>query len=307
MQTGGKTTGTGTGTGTGSGKTVLIAILVPTAGTGQGGTKGGTSAPKTPTVPQTSQPRIADAMRKLAQSSPMVRNALQRNPGAVAKIGMHAQKLPVDPGRSPLSALKHGLGVSGGLRNLRRDMLKDFRKGGGEVKTTSSHTLSERGQRHADAAERGLRRGGLGLLSAAWHGTKIMREQRKTLNRERAEARAEAGTSGKPLPPDGMRALLGSAVKGVGIARDLRAGLSEMRRQQQTSMQTGMQTGMHGLAQAQGGQPRVFRATGFALGTMALRPGEGSGSDARRMQALGVALWLPQTQTTGSRDEETQT
>jgi len=299
MQTGGKTTGTG------SGKAVLIAILVPATGTGQGGAKSGTPTPKTPTSPQTSQQRIADAMRKVAQSSPMVRDALQRNPGAVAKIGAHAQKLPADPGRSPLSALKQGLGVSGGLRGIRRDMLKDFRKGGGEVKTTSSHALSERGQRHADAAERGLRRGGLGLLSAAWHGTKIMREQRKTLNRERAEARAEAKASGKPLPPDGMRALLGSAVKGVGIARGLRAGLSEMQKQRHGPAQ---QTDGHARSQAQSGAPRVFRATGFALGTMALRPGDGpgggSGADSRGLHALGFAVLLPQSRTTDSEDEE---
>lgn len=303
MQTGGKTTDTG------SGKTVLIAILVPIEGGSQGGAKSGAQAPLAPKMPpssQSAQQRIGDAMRKVAQSSPMARNALQRNPAAVAKIGAHARKLPTDPGRSPLSALKHGLGVSGGLRSVRRDMLKEFRKGGGEVKTKSSHALSERGQRHADAAERGLRRGGLGLLSAAWHGTKIAREQRKTLNRERAEARAEARASGKSPPPDGLRALLGSAVKGVGIAHGLRTGLSDMRKREREPLrkheQSGERVGERSRIQAQNVQPRVFRATGFALGAMALRSGDG----ARGVHAVGFALWQPQTHTTDADDEEAQ-
>lgn len=272
-------------TGTGTGKAVLVAVVVPVARLAQTGAK----QPGGATSPLANKTRVADALRKAAQSSPAAQAAFRRNPAAVKKIATHAQKLPADPARSPLAALKQGLGVSGGLGSLRRDMRKDFRKGGGEVKRESSHGLSERGQRHADAAERGLRRGGLGLLSAAWHGTRIMREQRKTLNRERADARAEAKASGKPLPPEGMRALLGSAVKGVGIARGLRAGLSEMRTQERARERGQGQDSVRGgsdvrtLAaidlrqprQGQGEAPRVLRATGFALGAMALHANGG--------------------------------
>lgn len=338
MQTGGNSTdsGTGSGIGSGQGKAVLVAILVPLGQTMHGGLKPAAKTPAAAMQTPSSQQRVADAMRKAAQSSQAAQAALRRNPAAVARIGAHARTLAANPARSPLAALKHGLGVSGGLGSLRRDMRKDFRKGGGEVKTASSHGLSERGQRHAAAAERGLRRGGLGLLSAAWHGTRIMREQRKTLNRERADARAEARAAGKPMPPEGMRALLGAAVKGVGIARGLRAGLSEMQAQERArSTQTpspgpgragaathagttrtglaiadspwrrnqevahGAATDLHaGHQTGHGTGPRVLRATGFALGAMALGHADGGGGGSGHRtgagHVLGLALWMPQ-------------
>jgi hypothetical protein len=95
-------------------------------------------------------------------------------------------------GRGLLSAAYHGVALAGELRKSTREARKAFRRGEGEADIKSSHALSKGGSRHVDAATAGLRRGGLGLLSAAYHGVQALRD-----------ARRSAHGVGKPSPATG--------------------------------------------------------------------------------------------------------
>lgn len=159
-----------------------------------------------PQAPSPPAARVNDALRRAAQASPAVRAALRRQPVAAKTAATHLRKLVAGGGAArPASALRHGLAVAGAMGKVAAEMQRDFRKGGGQVRVESSVPLSEKAQHHVDAAERGLRKGGLGLLSAAYHGVQIARESRKAM-RARGGARPQADAASPdrhPAPADG--------------------------------------------------------------------------------------------------------
>jgi hypothetical protein len=192
-----------------------------------------------PPAPAIGAHRVAHAIAKARQSSP----AMRRNPVAVQALAKHLRPLAGgNAGQRPLGSAMQGVGALGAARRITTDARKAFRRGEGEIRIDSSHTLSPGASRHADAAARGLRRGGLGLLSAAYHGVAAARDLRNSTREARkAMSKGEVGTGIRPshaLSDHGSRhaeavaaglrrgglGLLSAAYHGVQALRDVRRG-----------------------------------------------------------------------------------
>lgn len=190
-----------------------------------------------PPAPVIGAHRVAHAIAKARQSSP----AMRRNPAAVQTLAQRLRPLAGgNAGQRPLGSAIRGVGALGAARTITGDARKAFRRGEGEIRTESSHTLSPGASRHADAAARGLRRGGLGLLSAAYHGVaaardlrKSTREARKALSKSDARpevqsshALSDHGSRHADAAAAGLRrgglGLLSAAYHGVQALRDVR-------------------------------------------------------------------------------------
>lgn len=240
-----------------------------------------------PQAPSHPPARAVDAMRRAAQASPAVRAAMRRQPAATKTATVHLQKLIDGRGRmKPASAVRHGLAVAGAMSKVTGEMRRDFRKGGGKVRVESDAPLSEKAQHHVEAAERGLRKGGFGLLEAAYHGVQIARESRKAMRAKGpgaqphasdahggaridrdAGAHAQAQRTLAPMPRHAQGAfdlpsLLTAARQGARIAHALRASAdgSGAGSGQSTTLHPRADTAtplfvMH-IARRQGGRPQ---------------------------------------------------
>jgi hypothetical protein len=192
-----------------------------------------------PPAPVIGAHRVAHAIAKARQSSP----AMRRNPAAVQALAAHLRPLAGgNPGQRPLGSAIRGMGALGAARAITADARKAFRRGEAEIRTDASHTLSPGASRHADAAARGLRRGGLGLLSAAYHGVAAARDLRKTTREARkamskgdarpgvqsSHALSDSGSRHAEAAAAGLQrgglGLLSAAYHGFQALRDVRRG-----------------------------------------------------------------------------------
>jgi len=270
--------------------------------------------------------RIAHAIGKAQQSSP----AMRRNPVAVQALANRLR--PLASGNAANNKIKsavQGARAVGAARTITRDAVKAFRKGEGKIDIKANHAMSDRAARHGEAAARGLRRGGLGLLSAAYHGAAAVSEMRKTTREmqkafKQGEGKPEIksshelskhGSAHADAAAAGLRrgglGLLSAAYHGVQALRDLRRsahGQGAKQSAQTThaltpmSLSTGSSQGgsqrSHSLLESLG--PERMHAIGQGLQALAMAH-QGQGGRANSGQSPLAVMLIARTQSHGGQ------
>lgn len=133
--------------------------------------------PKAATASHHAPVNVKSALNKAANSSPAAKAAFKRNAPAVKAATPHLKALAKQPGKAPMSSLRHGISAVHSLRKVTRDMAKQQSKSGApEIK--SSHALTPRAGKHVNAIQQSMQRSKPGLLSALGHGVQAMRAMR---------------------------------------------------------------------------------------------------------------------------------